>query len=324
MEEPQEIMKLFIIGCGSIGTRHAKNAKAKRHELFVYDVDSTRAKQLAKETGATIVKEIQYGIAAKPDAALICTPPNLHIQQALDCINAKIPVFIEKPLAHSMQDVEKLVKAAEENKVQAMVACNLRFTEGLQKVKELLPQIGKLVMARVEFGYDLKQWRPGQDYRKNYAASHEQGGGIVLDAIHELDYALWLFGQPQKAFSKVMHTGQLEIETEDKAEFVLELENCKTVSIHLDYLNPVYTRHCSIIGEKGTLYWEFKTGIVKAQISGKEEQFQTSSDVNAMYVAELDYFLNALKNKEKMMNPVSEAAETLRHALALRDAGVSE
>ncbi len=315
-------MKLFIIGCGSIGTRHAKNAKAKGHELLVYDVDSVRAQQLAKELNATVVNNITNGLAVKPDAAFICTPPNLHVQQALECINAKVPVFIEKPLAHSMQDVEKLVKAAEN--VPNMVACNLRFTEGLQKIKELLPQIGNVNMARIEFGYDLRQWRPGQDYRKNYAASYEQGGGIVLDAIHELDYALWLFGQPLKAFSKVMRTGQLEINTEDKAEFVLELEKCKKVSIHLDYLNPVYTRRCSIIGEKGTLYWEFKTGIVKSQINGKEEQFQTNADINAMYVAELDYFINALKNKEKMMNPVSEAAKTLKTALALRDAGVSE
>lgn len=317
-------MKLFIIGCGSIGTRHAKNAAAEMHELLLYDIDSAKAQALAKETRATVVKKIEYGLAVKPDAALICTPPNLHVNQALECIRAKVPVFIEKPLAHSMEQVDELVKESEKLNVPTMVACNIRFTEGLQKIRELLPQIGKVVMARVNFGYDLKQWRPGQDYRQNYAASHELGGGIVLDAIHELDYALWLFGQPKKAFSKVMHSGKLEIQTEDQAEFVLELEKCPTLSMHLDYLNPVYTRNCSIIGEKGTLYWEFKTGIVRAQINGKEQTYETNSDVNAMYVAELDYFLNAVSKGEKMMNPVSEAAETLRHALALRQAGVSE
>lgn len=317
-------MKLFIIGCGSIGTRHAKNAAAKKYELLLYDIDSARAQALAKETGGTVVKKIEYGLAVKPYAALVCTPPNLHVPQALECIRAKVPVFIEKPLAHSMQDVENLVKTAEELNVPTMVACNIRFTEGLQKIRELLPQLGKIVMAKIEFGYDLKQWRPGQDYRKNYAASHESGGGIVLDAIHELDYALWLFGQPKKAFSKVIHSGKLEIKTEDQAEFVLELENCPTLSMHLDYLNPVYTRNCNIIGEKGTLYWEFKTGIVRAQINGKENTYETNSDVNAMYVSELDYFLNSISKGEKMMNPVSEAAETLRHALALREAGVSE
>ncbi len=317
-------MKLFIVGCGSIGIRHAKNLAAKGHDIILYDIDGIKAQQLAKELNATVVNSVTNGLVVKPDAAFICSPPNMHVQQAIECINAKVPVFIEKPLAHSMQNVEKLVKIAEETGIPNMVACNLRFTEGLQKVGELLPRLGKLVTARIEFGYDLKQWRPGQDYRKNYAASHEEGGGIVLDAIHELDYAFWLFGQPVKAFSKVMRTGQLEIDTEDRAEFVLELENCKTVSIHLDYLNPVYTRQCSIIGEKGALYWEFKTGIVKMQIDGREEQFQTNADINAMYVAELDYFINALKNKERMMNPISEAAKTLQHALALRDAGVAE
>lgn len=317
-------MKLFIIGCGSIGTRHAKNAAAKGHELLLYDVDSARVQELAKELKATVVNTIANGLAVKPDAAFVCTPPNLHVQQALECINAKVPVLIEKPLAHSMQDVEKLVKASEDLKVPTMVACNLRFTEGLQKVRELLPKLGSLSIARVEFGYDLKQWRPGQDYRKNYAVSHKQGGGIVLEAIHELDYAFWIFGQPKHAFGKVMRTGQLEIETEDNADFILNLEKCPIVSMHLDYLNPVYTRHCSIIGELGMLYWDFKTGIIRALIDGNEKQFQTNADINTMYVAQLDYFITSLKNKEKMMNPVGEAAETLRRALDLRDKGVSE
>ncbi|MEM2916589.1 MAG: Gfo/Idh/MocA family oxidoreductase [Candidatus Woesearchaeota archaeon] len=317
-------MKLFIIGCGSIGARHARNARAKGHELLLYDVDSLKAQALAKELSATVVNNIQNGLAARPDAAFVCTPPNLHVQQALECINEKVPVFIEKPLSHSMENVDRLIKAAEELKVPNMVACNLRFTEGLQKVREFLPLLGKLVMAKIEFGYDLKRWRPGQDYRKNYAVSHDLGGGIVLDAIHELDYAFWLFGQPQKAFSKVMRTGRLEIETEDQAEFILELEKCPAVSIHLDYLNPDYTRNCSIIGEKGTVYWDFRTGIVKARVGGKEEHFQTNTDINAMYFEELDYFINALKNKERMMNPISEAAKTLQCALALRKAGVSE
>lgn len=314
-------MRLLIIGCGSIGTRHAKNIAARKYELLLYDVDTARAEALAKELNAKTVASIDQGLALKPHAAFICTPPNLHVPQALACVRARVPVFVEKPLAHALDDVDMLVRETEASHVLTMVACNLRFTEGLQKVKELLPQLGTLVLARVEFGYDLRKWRPGQDYRTNYAATHEQGGGIVLDAIHELDYALWLFGQPRKAFSKVMRSGQLEIKTEDHAEFVLELEQCPTVSMHLDYLNPVYTRGCSVLGEHGAMYWDFQTGTVRALIDGKEQTIQTNADVNAMYVAELDHFLHALQHGAQPMNPVAEAAETLRHALALREVG---
>ncbi len=314
-------MKLFIIGCGSIGTRHAKNIAARQHELVLYDVDTARAKQLAAELAATRVASIDEGIALKPDAAFICTPPKLHVPQALQCVRANIPVFVEKPLAHALDDVETLAREAEERKVPTMVACNLRFTAGLQKIKELLPQLGTLMLARVEFGYDLRRWRPGQDYRTNYAASRSEGGGIVLDAIHELDYALWLLGKPTKAFSKVMRSGQLDIATEDHAEFVLDLEHCPTVSMHLDYLNPTYTRGCSIIGERGALYWDFGTGAVRALIDGKEQTIPTTSDVNAMYVTQLDHFLSSLQNGTAPMNPVREAAATLDCALALRTAG---
>ena len=49
-------------------------------------------------------------------------------------------------------------------------------------------------LARASFGYDLRLWRPGTDHRAGYSARAELGGGIVLDAIHELDYLLWLLG----------------------------------------------------------------------------------------------------------------------------------
>jgi predicted dehydrogenase len=200
-----------------------------------------------------------------------------------------------------------------------MVACNLRFTEGLRKVQELLPSLGTLEWAEITFGFDLRQWRPGQDYRLNYAARRDQGGGIVLDAIHEIDYAFWLLGKPLSWKSAVSSSGTLEIETEDSADLALALERCADVRIHLDYLNPRYTRTCHVRGINGSLSWEFRSGKVTAEIQGMRTNHETGSDVNAMYVAELDHFLEALRTGRVPMNPVTEAAYTLRMALSFRD-----
>ena len=69
-----------------------------------------------------------------------------------------------------------------------MVGCNLRFTPEIQKISS------KSKYINVYFGYDLKKWRPNTDYLKSYSANRSLGGGILLDAIHELDYLYYKFG----------------------------------------------------------------------------------------------------------------------------------
>ena len=321
-------MTLLITGCGSIGSRHARNVISLGETVLLHDVNPVSAVNLAqelnakKENCAGVADSLAQGIAQKPFALLVCTPPNDHVAAALIGVNANIPIFIEKPLCHD-DNVNELVRIASERNIPVMVACNMRFTEGLQKVKSIIPLLGKLWSARIEFGYDLRLWRPGSDYSKNYAASWDTGGGIVLDAVHELDYALWLFGEVKKSFSNVGKSSILNIETEDWADFLLFCERCPSVSIHVDYLQPEYTRFCVIHGENGSVWWDFKKGTVRTIIAGKESVVETNTDINAMYVEEIKHFLNAVRNKTPITNPLSEAARTHMLALELRKKGLA-
>ena len=213
-------MKFLVIGCGSIGRRHAKNLLALRQKVIATDIFSPNRRIMEENFGVKTFQRIEDAMKLKPNAIIVCTPPNSHIPLAVKGLRRKIPVFVEKPLSASASGIKRLFSIAKRNRAGFFVGCNLRFTQGLQMVKKLLVQkaIGRVVGAEINFGYYLPFWRPGTDYRRNYAASRKMGGGVMLDAIHEIDYAIWLFGCPKEVFAVYGKKSDLEIETEDFAE----------------------------------------------------------------------------------------------------------
>ena len=74
------------------------------------------------------------------------------------------------------------------------VVCNMRFHPAVAALRHALPMIGKPLFAQAHYGNYLPDMRPGADYRTLYCASAAAGGGVILDAIHEIDYLIWLFG----------------------------------------------------------------------------------------------------------------------------------
>jgi predicted dehydrogenase len=75
-----------------------------------------------------------------------------------------------------------------------------------------------------------------------YTAKRETGGGIILDASHELDYIRWLLGEVREVFCFAGKLSSLEVETEDTAEIVLRFENGAMAGVHLDFVQRAYSR----------------------------------------------------------------------------------
>src|SRR5262249_50073259 len=131
------------------------------------------------------------------DVAFITAPTRLHIPLALQAAEHGCHLFVEKPLADCLEGVERFLETVKERNLVTLVGCNLRFHPGLIQVKRLLEEgaIGRVIAARVEVGQYLPDWHPQEDYRQGYSARRELGGGVILDAIHEIDYVRWLLGE---------------------------------------------------------------------------------------------------------------------------------
>ena len=316
-------MKILVIGCGSIGKRHIKNVKAllqESGEVIVYDASKEALEFVKKEYGVRTVDNLDQALE-EADGVFICTPNHLHASQALQAVKKGCHVFVEKPLAHTMEHVEELLYIAKEKGLTVTCGYMLRFYEPLQKVKELLitGTIGKLYGAIVQGGYYLPDWRPTQDYRKNYGAIKAQGGGVILDCIHEIDYAYWLLGEAAEVFCYAGKQSNLEMDTEDYATIAIRLKNGIILHVHLDYLQRSYSRSCKIIGEKGTIIWNFNNHKVKV-FDAEKKNWNVSTkenfDFNTVYQEEERHFLDCVAGKALPRVTGEEAKHGLKICLA--------
>jgi predicted dehydrogenase len=236
-------LKILILGYGSIGKRHITNLKFLGYnDICVYDIDRELVASVGKNYDLPTVRSMCEGIDNKPDVAFICVPNHLHLSMAIPLAREGIHLFIEKPLDINLDNFSELSKIIVKNTIINMVGCNFRFDEGLKLIKNFLVegQIGVPLTLRAVFGYYLPDWRPGSDYRKNYAAKKETGGGVILDRIHEFDYVLWLLGNVSSVSGFSRSTGSLDIETEDVADIILKHTNGVISNIHIDYLRREY------------------------------------------------------------------------------------
>lgn len=201
-------MKGLIIGGGSIGKRHLANLKTLGVEqLALVETDSARRAAVAAELAVRTFADIEAGLEWQPDFAVVATPTHLHLEQGSRVARKGCHLFLEKPLCHSATGMPEFVGLVESKHIVSMVGCNMRFHPGPARVKQLLSEgrIGRILFARVHTGSYLPQWRPATDYRTNYAAREETGGGCILDCIHEIDLTRWYLGEVREVVCMAGH-----------------------------------------------------------------------------------------------------------------------
>src|SRR5438034_538921 len=286
-----------------IGRRHLRNLRSLDvNALGIVDVDRARSIAAARGCDATVYATLEEALASAPDFALIATPTHLHLRPALACARAGVHVLIEKPLAATGGEISALVGEVAARRLHAMVACNLRFDDVYMRVQRALDEValGRVYAAQFYFGYDLSAWRPGVDYRNVYSAWRDQGGGITLDGIHELDLALYWFGQPRRILSLPRRTGMLAGDAEDVLDLIVEFRTGVVASLHLNYLDPVYRRTVSVAGDQAVVEGDFARRQVA--VRGRHAVVTTDNfpdDRNAMYVRQLEYFLGVVRGEAR-------------------------
>mgnify|MGYP001175789810 FL=1 len=305
-------MKLSLFGCGSIGQRHATNLKDLGYGVIqVFDIDIKRRNDLSKKIGAIPINDPKAAMLDS-DVAFICTPPNAHTDLIESAVEAGVHVFVEKPISNVESKLPNILKLADEKNLKIMVGYMLKFHPAFIKMKELVQrgQIGRILNVQAHFGYLLPKWRPEADYRKNYFTQHESGGGILLDASHEIDYIRWIFGEPKSVYCKISHLSDLKIETEDHAIIVFESQSGQIIEIHLDCLDYKYNRFCKVIGTDGSLTCNFNGKVVVINEQGIQE-FQEPFNLNDLYKNQIKYFIESISENKKIINDGWSGLRTL-------------
>jgi predicted dehydrogenase len=246
--------RVLVVGSGSIGRRHAANA-ARLASVTIVDAVPERAEETARSLGVRACGSIEEALAGKPDAVVVATPHHTHLAIAQAALAAGADVLVEKPLAASLVGVADFLEQADRLGRRVRVVCNMRFHPAIAALREALPRVGRPLFARAQYGNFLPDKRPGADYRTLYCARAETGGGVILDAIHEIDYLVWLFGAVERVSAVAGRIGDLDIDVEDYAALALAHRSGVRSEIHLDYLQRSKRRGCEIVGTEGTLIW---------------------------------------------------------------------
>lgn len=193
-------MRVAIVGAGRRGIVHGRAAAAFADcdVVAVVDPDAARAGALASELGGRAFAAHEDAFAATaPDAVVLCSPPPLHVAQALDALAIGATLLIEKPVALDLESVARLGTAARDADRLVLVCQQLRYTAGALRARQALE--GRRVALVHSWLYRQKP-----DIKGNWRRSWG-GGHIVENQIHPIDltrYVLGDRGEPMSVYAR--------------------------------------------------------------------------------------------------------------------------
>lgn len=257
-------MKYALIGCGRISTNHIKAAVNNKLEIVaVCDIVPENMETLLAKHGleadASIKRYTDYKQMLsenEPELVSIATESGSHAEIALYCIEKGIHVIIEKPMAMSLADADRIIALAQEKQVKVSACHQNRFNIAVQEMRAAL-ESGRF--GRLSHGSIHVRWNRNQEYytqapwRGTWA---QDGGALMNQCIHGIDLLRWTFGdEVEEVYGQTRQQFHDYLEAEDIGMAVVKFKNGAIATI--EGTTNVYPQNLEetlyIFGEKGTV-----------------------------------------------------------------------
>lgn len=193
-------MKYALIGCGRISPNHIAAALDNNLEIVaICDLIEEKMDETIHlfNLPTDVRKYNNYKDMLKNesiDLIGICTESGNHADIALECIKEGVNIIIEKPIALSLADVDKIREASKKHNVKVCACHQNRFNKSVQKIREALEagRFGKMLHGTAHV-----RWNRGEDYYKQapWRGTWSQDGGALMNqCIHNIDLLRWMMG----------------------------------------------------------------------------------------------------------------------------------
>jgi len=213
--------EIAVVGAGLIGQRHVREAIAQAKLCAIID-PSSEATETARRVGVPHFQDlVGYLANNRPDGAIIATPNTLHADHAVSCLEAGVPVLIEKPIAESAAAAARIVETAERTGVPVLVGHHRRHNPIIKRAKAAIDagELGEIVTVQGQFwlykpdDYFQAAWRKGPG-----------AGPTLINLIHDIDLMRYLCGEIADihAMRSAAQRGQ---QVEDTAAITLRFAN---------------------------------------------------------------------------------------------------
>jgi predicted dehydrogenase len=264
------MIKVAVIGTGGISPAHinAYLAFPDRCKIVALcDIYPEKCEAKAKEFGLEVeIFNSHKELLRKADFDLvsICTPPFCHGEIAVDCLTAGKNVIVEKPMAASLEECDRMIEAQKQsNRVLAVIAQN-RFKDPIWHLKKILDsgKIGRVLHAQI----DSHWWRGHCYYDLWWRGLWEkEGGGCTLNhAVHHIDMLGWMLGMPQKVQALLSNAAHDNAEVEDISIAALQYEKGAVAQVTSSVIHHGEEQQIIFQGEKARISAPWK---VRASVS---------------------------------------------------------
>ena len=320
-------VRLAIVGCGAVSAEYHLPAVAASDAVelvAVVDPVRERAETLAAEYGATVIETDHARLAGGVEAAIVAVPNRLHAPVAEDLAAAGIHVLVEKPLARTTAECDRIAAAAAQAGVVVAVGHDFRHFPVARLAHTLLTEglLGDVLEV------DLRQSTGGNwPYASAYVFSREEsGGGVLIDfGVHLLDLLGWWLGPLTVRGYRDDAAGGVETE----CELMLETGGGAPVSFQLTRLRPMRdtvvvrcARGSLEIGifEPEVLRLTLPDGAIMA--GGAEDREFSAAPMRTVFQRQLRDFAAAVRQGTSPLVPLEEgrrAVELVERAYAVRE-----
>lgn len=308
-------MKLAFIGVGGIAREHINALKTMPEAAFAAwcDKDESRARSAADELGGNVYTDYRRMLDAEElDAVYICVPPAMHDGAELIAAEKGCAMFIEKPLAATLDYAERALKAINKAGVTTSVGYNWRYPETTQEARDILS--GRKVSGCI--GYFLGSMPGTEWWRKQELC----GGQLVEQTTHLVDICRYLVGSKVVSVSAGANRGIMAEKVEghdinDTSAALMRFENGVWATIHSSHISPPNWSTVKLTVLAGELVLDL-TG--DGLTVSDEKTTRTVKSARDVRVLQNRAFLDAVirKSRAPILSDYADAFETHRVTMA--------
>jgi len=265
-----ETLKAAVIGVGNMGQHHARiYSQLEGVDLVaVSDLNPRVGRDIAGRYGCDYFKDYKRMLVEKkPDVVSVAVPTSRHCQVALDVVGAGTNLLIEKPLAPSVEEGERIVSEARQAGVRLAVGHIERFNPAVVALKRMVSteqRLGRIIAVSAR--------------RVGLFPSRIKDADVLVDlAIHDMDIFSYLLGEePEKAFATSGRA--LAKERDDHGEILLSYPSGAVGIIQVNWITPVKIRSLSVTGTGGYADLDYINQKLKFYSSNYETEFDDFGD----------------------------------------------
>jgi UDP-N-acetyl-2-amino-2-deoxyglucuronate dehydrogenase len=320
-----DAVRIGLIGCGGISHAHIRGMLSLGADVIrvvvTCDVERSLAEERARDAGAEVVVTDWREVVERTDidAVDICLPHDLHAEVAIAAAQAGKHIFVEKPIATTLEDGWAMVRAARDANVVLMTAFVERFEAENQRTKQLLDEgwLGTPILAQVDHLQNVFI-PPGHWARER----NRLGGGAIASAgCHRIDLLRWFIGEVEWVSAETFYNPD-RMEGEIAGVVNMQFTCGAIANLSINWMSPyrAFYRKLWLEGTEGCIHnWNGLHIFSRKKPEWSEGFVTLEVEPVDPFAAELRHFVECIREGKQPLTNGEEAVRTQAVAIAANE-----